>query len=177
MGEIQKFGRGPFDRAIVEGFSQHKSAQEVSQSYPISGTLSPEQCLDRLSKIVASRDILDAAMLAKLNLDDAYFLRNKLRAQLEKAEHIDKDSAATFIKAIDAVSIRIEKSTKGFEDSMIRMQEMHARVMAEAIRVSYAQVAVKLQQEFHIPAEVAYKMLEEALPVAVESLEGEVGDR
>lgn len=176
MAEIQKFGRGPFDRAIIEGFSQHKSAVEVSESEPISGTLSPEQCLDRLHKIIASRDILDAAMLSKLNLEDAYFLRNKLRAQLDKAEHIDKDSAATFIKAIDAVQTRVEKSTKGFEDAMIRMQEMHARIMAEAIQVSYAQVAVRLQQEFNIPAEVAYEMLEEALSPARDSLNGHVSD-
>lgn len=176
MGEIQKFGRGPFDRAIIEGFSQHKSAAEVSESEPILGTLSPEQCLDRLHKIVASRDILDAATLSKLNLEDAYFLRNKLRAQLEKMQVIDKDTAATFIKAIDAVQTRVEKSTKGFEDIVIRMQQMHARVMAEAIQVSYAQVAVRLQQEFDIPAETAYKMLEEALPIANASLNGHVSD-
>lgn len=176
MTDIQKFGRGPFDRAIVEGFSRKASAEEVSQSEPINGLMSPEECLIRLQKILASRDILDAATLAKLNLDDAYFLRNRLRAQLEKAEHIDKDSAATFIKSIDAVQQRIEKSTKGFEDAMIRMQEMHARVMAQAIQVSYAQVAVQLQQEFGIPPEQAYAMLEAALPIAVESLNGEVGD-
>lgn len=176
MGEIQKFGRGPLDHAIIEGFSQHLSAAEVSASAPINGLLTPEECLSRLGRIVASRDIVDAATLAKLNLEDAYFLRNKLRAQLNNAEYIDKDSAAMFIKSIDAVQVRIEKSTQGFEDAMIRMQEMHARVMAEAIQVSYAQVAVRLQQEFGIPAETAYGMLEAALPIAVESLNGHVSD-
>ena len=167
-------GWGPIDRAIIEGFSKHISAEEVSQTAPINGALSPAECLARLQVIVSSRDIVDAATLAKLNLEDAYFLRNKLRAQLEKADYVDKDSAATFIKSIDAVQVRIEKSTKGFEDSMIRMQEMHARVMAQAIQVSYAQVAVQLQQEFGIPPEKAYAMLEAALPVALESLNGEV---
>lgn len=176
MGENLNFARGPFDRAIVEGFSSHLSAEEVSQSPPINGLLSPEECLSRLAKIVASRDIVDAAMLAKLNLEDAYFLRNKLKAQLDKSDFIDKDSAATFLKAINAVQERIEKSTKGFEDQMIRMQEMHARVMAEAIQVSYARVAVQLQQEFGIPPERAYAMLEAALPIANESLNGNVGD-
>lgn len=174
MGDNQILGWGPIDRAIIEGFSQHISAEEVSQSEPINGTLSPAECLARLQKIVASRDILDAATLAKLNMEDAYFLRNKLRAQMDKMQVIDKDTAATFIKTIDAVSVRIKESTKGFEESMIRMQEMHARVMAQAIQVSYAQVAVQLQQEFGIPPEKAYAMLEAALPVALESLNGEV---
>lgn len=176
MGEIQKFGRGPFDKAIIEGFSRHLSAEEVSQSAPINGALSPVECLSRLTKIINARDVLDASMLAKLNLEDAFFLRNKLRAQLEKSDFIDKDSAATFIKSIDAVQARIEKSTKGFEDLMIRMQEMHARVMAQAIQVSYQQVVVQLQQEFNIPPDRAYAMMEEALPIAIESLNGEVVD-
>jgi hypothetical protein len=176
MGDVQKFGKGPFDKAIVEGFSRHLSAEDVSANPPIMGMLSPAQCLDRLNKILASRDILDAATLAKLNLEDAYFLRNKLRDQMEKMKVIDKDTAAMFIKSIDAVQTRVEKSTKGYEDAMIRMQEMHARVMMQAIKVSYAQVAVQLQQEFSIPPERAYAMLEEALPLALESLEAEVVD-
>lgn len=176
MADIQKFGRSPFDKAIVEGFSRHLSAEEVSANPPIMGMLTPAQCFDRLNKILASRDILDANMLAKLNLEDAYFLRNKLRDQMEEMQVIDKDTAASFIKAIDAVQVRVEKSTKGFEESMIRMQEMHARVMMQAIKVSYAQVAVKLQQDFNVPPEKAYAMLEEALPLALESLEAEVVD-
>ncbi len=174
MSQVEHFGRGPFDHAIVEGFSSHLSAAEVAANAPINGTLTPEQCLARLDKIVKSRDILDAATLAKLNLEDAYFLRNKLKAQLIAAGNIDKDAATTFIKAIDAVQTRVEKSTQGFEDAMIRMQEMHARVMMQAIRVSYETVALRLEREYDIPAEVAYQMIEEALPLAVESLDGEV---
>lgn len=176
MADIDRIGRGPFDRAIVEGFSRHLSADDVSANPPIMGMLSPAQCLDRLNKILASRDILDAATLAKLNLEDAYFLRNKLRDQMEDMKVIDKDTAAMFIKSIDAVQTRVEKSTKGFEDTLIRMQEMHARVMMQAIKVSYAQVVVRLQQEFNIPPDQAYAMLEEALPLALESLEAEVVD-
>lgn len=171
---MEKLGRGPFDKAILEGFASHKSADEVSASAPIFGTLSPAECLDRLNKLVASKDILDAAMLAKLNLEDAYFLRNKLRAQMEKTDYIDKDTAQTFIKSIDAVQGRIEKSTKGFEDQMIRMQEMHARIMAQAIEVAFQQAATQLSQRFDIPLESSFEILEDALPLAVKSLEAEV---
>lgn len=172
---VEKLGRGPYDKAILAGFAAHKSAEEVSNSSPILGVLSPAECLDRLNKLVAARDILDAATLAKLNLEDAYFLRGKLRAQMEEMTVIDKDTANSFIKAIDAVQARIEKSTKGFEDQMIRMQEMHARIMAQAIEVSYQRAATKLAQRFDIPIEVSFEILEEALPLAVSSLEQEVG--
>lgn len=174
MGEIQKFGRGPFDRAIVELFSRHLSAEEVSQAHPINGALSPAQCLDRLGKLLKNKDILDAITLAKLNLEDAYYLRNRLRAQLEKAEFIDKDSAATFIKSIDAIEQRLKQTTAGYEDAMIRMQEMHARVMAEAIAVTYDKAALKLSQEFNVPLEDSYRILREQLPEAVTMLEAEV---
>ncbi len=174
MSSVEKFGRGPFDAAILDGFRQHLSAEEVAQSHPINGTLSPEECLSRLDKIIRSRDILDAATLAKLNLEDAYFLRNKLHAQLKAAEFITKDDATTFIKAIDSVQTRIEKSTQGFEDQMIRMQEMHARVMAQAIQTAYQTVALRLQQEFGIAPEIAYGMLQEALVVSEGSLKAEV---
>lgn len=171
---VEKLGRGPFDKAILAGFAAHKSAEEVSASEPIFGALSPVQCLDRLNKLIASKDILDAAMLAKLNLEDAYFLRNKLRAQMEKTDYIDKDSAGAYIKSIDAVQTRIERSTKGFEDQMIRMQEMHARIMAKAIEVAFQQAATELSQQYNVPLEASFKVLEEALPLAMTSLEEEV---
>ena len=174
MGSVEKFGRGPFDVAIIEGFSQRLSAEEVSARSPISGTLSPEECLSRLDKIIKSWDILDAYTLAKLNMQDAYFIRNKLHAQLQKAEFITKDDATTYLKALDAIQSRIEKSTQGFEDQMIRMQEIHARVMMQAIEVSYQTVALRLASEYNIPIEVSYELLKEALPLASKSLEQEV---
>lgn len=171
---VEKFGRGPFDKAIIQGFSSRLSPEEVSASAPIYGTLSPAECLARLDKIIKSKDILDAATLAKLNLEDAYFIRNKIHAQLEKSEYISKDDASTFIKTIDAVQSRIEKSVLGFENQAIRMQEMHAHIMAQAITVAFEKAALKLAQEHNVSFEDAWEILEESLPLAVASLEAEV---
>jgi hypothetical protein len=171
---VEKFGRGPFDKAIIRGFSSRMSPEEVSASAPILGTLTPAECLSRLDAIIRSKDILDAAMLAKLNLEDAYFLRNKLREQLDKSDYISKDDAAIFIKSLDAVQVRIEKSVLGFENQAIRMQEMHAHIMAQAIQVAFDKAAIMLSQQYSVPAEEAYRILEECLPLAVSSLEAEV---
>lgn len=171
---VEKFGRGPFDKAIIKGFSSRLSPEEVSASAPIYGTLTPAECLSRLDSIIRSKDILDASMLAKLNLEDAYFLRNKLREQLDKSEYITKDDATTFIKSLDAVQVRIEKSILGFENQAIRMQEMHAQIMAQAIGVAFEKAALRLAKEHNVSFEDAWEIMEDALPLAVSSLEAEV---
>lgn len=172
-GQVEKFGKGPYDRLIIESFASHMSAEEVSLK--TAGVLSPAQCIDRLNKIVQSKDMLDVEMLAKLNLEDAYYLRNKLRKQMDNSEYISKDDAASWVKAIDAIQSRIEGSSQQIEDALIRMRQVHATVMAEAIRVGYERALLELQKRYpQITREEAYIVLEESMPLAIESLQDNV---
>lgn len=172
---MQKFGRGPYDKLIVSGFSARMSAEEVSIT--TGGVLSPVQCLDRLNELLDAKDMLDVEALLKLNIEDAYFLRNRLRKQMEDSEYISKDDAATWIKAIDAIQSRIEGNSQQIEDALIRMRQIHAQVMADAIRVGYEKALLELQQRYpEISREEVYIVLEEAMPLAIESLQDNVID-
>lgn len=168
-------GRGPFDGAIIAGFANNLSAEEVSSNPPVNGALTPEQCLLRKTQLISAKgDAMDAQEKLALLLEDIYYLRGKLRGQMDKADYIDKDSAAVWLKTIDAAINRVDKVNVGLEDAVVRMQEMHARVMAQAIHVGFEKAIMELQKRYEIPREEAYLVLSEALPLAIESVEAEV---
>lgn len=138
MATPATIGKTPFDSAIIEGFSRRWSAEEVSMNPPISGSLTPAQCLSRLQKLIASHDVLDAKDSLSLLLEDVYFLRNKLRDQMEDASYIDKDTAAAWLKTIEAAATRIDKANIGLNDAMLRFTEVRAREFVEALNYVYA---------------------------------------
>lgn len=128
-----QIGRSPYDDAIIAGFSNRMSAEEVSASKPILGALSPAQCLLRLQQLIASKDILDAKDTLALLLEDIYFLRGKLRKQMDEQDYVDKDLATTWLKTIDAAATRVDKANIGLNDAMMRFTEVRAREFVEAL--------------------------------------------
>lgn len=162
-------GEGPFDAAIIRAFSAGDTAEEVSRE--VGGMMTPEECLSRLMDLIQSKDILDAKDRLALLIEDIYFLRNKLRKQMESSDYIDKDSAAIWLKTIQALVDRIDKVDASFLEAMMRMQEAHARVMSRAIEVGYEKALLELQKRYDIPREEAYLVLRESLPLAIAELE------
>lgn len=126
-------GRGPFDQAIVEGFSRGLSAEEVSLNDPIRGVLTPAQCLSRLTKLIKSKDVLDAKDKLALLLEDIYWLRNKLRDQMDKMDVIDEKQASVYIKTLEAASKRIETANLGMSEAMLRFNELRAQEFVAAL--------------------------------------------
>ena len=126
-------GRGPFDAAIIEGFSRGLSAEEVSLNDPIRGVLTPAQCLSRLTKLIKSKDVLDAEDKLALLLEDIYWLRNKLRDQMDKTDFIDEKQASVYIKTLELAAKRIETANLGMSDAMLKFNELRAQEFVAAL--------------------------------------------
>ena len=126
-------GRGPFDQILIDGFSGNASAEEVSEL--TGGVLTPVQCLARVTKLIRSRDVLDAADRLNLLLDDVYWLRNKLKEQMEKSGYIDEKQAGIYLKTIESLVKRIETVNAGLGEAMLRFNELRATEFVEALTI------------------------------------------
>lgn len=126
-------GRGPFDYAIVNGFSRGWSAEEVSTNDPIRGTLTPTQCLSRLTQLIKSKDVLDAKDRLALLLEDIYWIRNKFRDQMEKMEVLDEKQVGAYIKILEAAAKRIETANVGMNEAMLKFNEVRAGEFVAAL--------------------------------------------
>lgn len=166
-------GKGPFDAALIEGFSAGSSAETVSES--IGGVLTPVECLARIQKLVSAFDPLDVPDQLALILQDNYYVRNRLKKQFEAKEYLDKDDVTSWLKTTDAIAKRIESQSTELAAQMMQVHEIHARVMTAAIRVSFKAALLELQRRYpEITEQEAFEVLELAMPVAIESLNDEV---
>lgn len=168
--ELDKIGHGPFDAVIVEGFAANKSAEEVSIMPPINGLLTPAQCLARVTQLVKSKDVLDVRDRLALALDDAYWLRSKLKKQMTDAEFIDAQQATVFLKTLDAITARIERAQLGLTEQLLRFNERRAHEMVEALNYIMAQVLESLDQRGIEKAELDEIVLE-AIPNSIPEVE------
>ena len=166
-------GKGPFDAALIEGFSAGRSAETVSEA--IGGVLKPVECLARIKELVSALDPLDVPDQLSLLLQDNYYIRNRLKRQFDDKEFLDKDDVGSWLKINEAIVKRIESQSEAFSDKMMQVHEIHARVMVQAIRVSFKAALLELQQRYpEITEQEAYEVLEQAMPVAIKSLNDEV---
>ena len=162
------FGKGPFDQAIVDGFSKNWSMEEVSANAPINGILTPAQCLSRLTRLVKSKDVLDANDKLALLLEDVYWLRNKLRDQMEKTVVIDEKQAAVYLRTIESLVKRVETVNLGMGEAMLRFNELRATEFVEALTFIVGKF-VSILEERHPELEVieVQEVVLEAIPDAI----------
>lgn len=142
---VAVLGRGPFDAAIVEGFSSNKSAEEVSDS--IGGTLTPAQCLARLTKLIQSKDVLDASDKVALLLEDVYYLRAKLKKQMEESDYITKDAATMWLKTIEVAVARVESVNVGMSDALMRFNQVRANEFVASLTYIIDHLLTMLQEQ------------------------------
>lgn len=157
-------GLGPIDKKLVRLAAQKKSLVEISKE--IGGVLTPAECGARINDILDSRDWLSVLNQKRLILDDAAWLANKLHSQIDKMEYVNKDDAAVYIRSLKELLGMINDITMQDEATMMRIAEVHARIIAGAIRVGFEDVLARLD----VPEQDAYIVLEEAMPAAFNEL-------
>lgn len=159
-------GRGPFDRVIIEGFASNLSAEEVAER--TGGVLSPAQCLARLTKLIRSKDVLENRDRMSLLLEDAYYLRNRLRQQMDDREYIDKDSAAIWLKTLEVIVNRVEAANAGLSDQMLKFNEIRAQEFIESLTTIVVMLMGELSQRHpEIDAGEVNEIVLEAIPNAI----------
>jgi len=163
------FGRGPFDSKITEGFASGLSAEEVSDS--INNVLSPEQCLSRVTKLIRSRDVLDNKDRLALLLEDAYWLRAKLKKQMEEAGYIGKDTAKTWLDTLEHIVTRIEKAQLGMGDALLRFNEVRAQEFFHALTLIGGALADALSERHGIDSTEVDEIILEAIPEAIPEIQ------
>lgn len=161
-------GLGPVDKQIIRLAGMRKSPEEISRE--IGGILSATEVAARITAIIESRDWLSTLDQKRLILDDMAFMMDKLKAQIEGAAWLTKDDANTYRTALKDMLTMIDNVTLQDEAQMMRISEVHARVMAGAIRLGFERAMFELQKRYPIDQQEAYEALEAAVPVAFESL-------
>jgi len=156
------------DKQIIKLAGQRKSPEEISLA--IGGILSPMEVAARITSIIESRDWLSTLDQKRLILDDMAFMIDKLKTQVESVEWLHKDDANSYRQALKDMLAMIDNVTLQDEAQMMRISEVHARVMAGAIRLGYERAVFELQRKYPIEEQEAYEALELAVPVAFESL-------
>ena len=162
---VAVFGRGPFDQVIMDGFAENKSAEEVAAM--TNGVLTPAQCLSRLGKLVKSKDVLDAKDKLALTLEDVYWLRSKLRAQMDKSDWIKPDEAKTWLATIDTIVKRIETANLGLGEAMLKFNEVRAQEMSHALVYIGTQIAAALSEKYEVDSSDVDMIVLEAIPDAL----------
>lgn len=158
-------GYGPFDKALIQGFAANKSAEEVSRMEPINGTLSPAQCLDRLNKLLASKDVLDVQQKRALLVDNAYDLLAKLKKQIETSDYIAPDVANSYMKTVKDLMDMLDRSNAQIEEAMLKFTQRRAMEFTAALTYIFdAALAALVQRHPELSVEEAQEVIYEAIP-------------
>jgi hypothetical protein len=161
-------GHSPFDRAIIAGFSMNKSAEEISRSAPINGTMTPAQCLYRITQLQDSKDALDAHYKKLLIIDTVYEMSGKLKKQIDDAEYIDKDSATTFLKTQKELLAMVEKANGDLTDELMAFNRQRADEFTSALGYIFDRLLNQLREKYpEIELEEAQEIVMEAIPAAL----------
>jgi hypothetical protein len=158
-------GRGPFDQVIIDGFGDNKSAEEVAAL--TNGILTPAQCLSRLQKLIKSKDVLDSKDKLALLLEDAYWLRGKLRTQMEDREYIKPDEAKVWLVTLEAIIKRIETANAGLGDIMLKFNAQRAAEFTHALTFIGTAIAQEMSKRYEIEQGDVDMIILEAIPDAI----------
>lgn len=161
-------GLGPVDKQIMTLAGQRKSLEEISRE--IGGLLTPVEIHARITSIIESRDWLSTLDQKRLVLDNMAFMVDKLKDQIENAEYLTKDEANAYRTSLKDYLTMINDVNMQDEAQMMRISEVHARVMAGAIRLGYERAVFELQKKYNIEEAEAFAAIEAAIPIAFQSL-------
>lgn len=161
-------GYSPFDRAIIEGFSANKSAEEISRSAPINGTLTPAQCLNRVAQLVESKDVLDVYQKKMLILDNTYQLSARLKKQMDDMDFIDKDNGAMFLKTQKELLDMVERVKGEADDQLMAFNQRRADEFTAALAYIFDALLDRLAQKYpEIEVAEAQELVLEVIPASL----------
>lgn len=161
-------GYSPFDRAIIEGFSANKSAEEISRSAPINGTLTPAQCLNRVAQLVESKDVLDVYQKKMLILDNTYQLSARLKKQMDDMDFIDKDNGAMFLKTQKELLDMVERVKGEADDQLMAFNQRRADEFTAALAYIFDALLDRLAQKYpEIEIAEAQELVLEVIPASL----------
>lgn len=174
MSDLAEYKRslalGPIDRKLLRGAADGLSPKEIANV--VGNVLTPEQCADRVKNLIGSRDWLNPLEKEALVLDQMNELVENLRQASQQGHTRSIEVAASILgKKLDY----LQKNRMSAEDAAQIIQEGHARLMLEAISRSYELAAELLSERFpDVPAHELRDTFMQALPVAIEQVEGHV---
>lgn len=160
------------DKKILDGHVENKSPREISDE--MGGVMSPERVMQRTAELLDSHDYLDDHR--KLQL--VVYEMGKAKAMLFKMLENGDIRAAPTLRAIlrDLAGV-ITKSNEKYAEQMMRVYEVHARVMAKAIKVAMLAASLELQNAHpEIPPAEINAAFTNNLPLALESLKEDTGE-
>lgn len=161
-------GYSPFDRAIIEGFSANKSAEEISRSAPINGTLTPAQCLNRVAQLVESKDVLDVYQKKMLILDNTYQLSARLKKQMDDMDFIDKDNGAMFLKTQKELLDMVERVKGEADDQLMAFNQRRADEFTAALAYIFDALLDRLAEKYpEIEVAEAQELVLEVIPASL----------
>lgn len=161
-------GFSPFDRAIISGFSANKSAEEISRSAPINGLITPAQCLERITQLLESKDVLDVQQKRALIVDNVYELAAKLKKQIDEQEWVDKDSAQTYLKTLKELMAMLDIANGQIEESMLRFNARRAQEMTEALIFIFNRMFPALEERYpEIEMDPVQEIVLDAIPASL----------
>ena len=161
-------GYSPFDQAIIDGFSANKNAEEVSRSAPINGTLTPAQCLNRLTQLVQSKDVLDAYQKKMLILDNTYQLSARLKKQMDDLPFIDKDNGAMFLKTQKELLDMVDRVKGEADEQMMAFNQRRADEFTGALVYIFDALLDRLVKQYpDLAVEEAQELVLEVIPAAL----------
>jgi hypothetical protein len=161
-------GYSPFDRAIIEGFSANKSAEEIARSAPINGTLTPAQCLNRLTQLVESKDVLDVYQKKMLILDNTYQLSARLKKQMDDMEFIDKDNGAMFLRTQKELMDMVERVKGEADAELMAFNQRRADEFTAALAYIFDALLERLAQKYpEIEVAEAQELVLEVIPASL----------
>lgn len=164
--QVAAVGRGPFDRIIIESFASNMSAEEVAAE--TGNILSPAQCLNRLTQLVRAKDVLESKDRLALLLEDAYWLRAKLRKQMEESSYIDEKQATTWLKTLGVIVDRVEAANLGLGEAMLKFNELRAQEFFESLTgIIDKLLGILAEKHPEIEAEEVNMIVLEAIPAAI----------
>lgn len=172
MGKKQNvpavIGHSPFDRAIIAGFSANKSAEQVSREHPINGTLTPAQCLNRLTQLLESKDVLDAYQKKMLIIDSVYEFSARLKAQIDKLDFIDKDNGKMFLDTQRELLAMVEKTKGDLSEELMAFNRQRATEFTSALGYIFDKLIAHLTEKHpEIVLEEAQDYVMEVIPAAL----------
>lgn len=172
MGKKQNvpavIGHSPFDRAILEGFSANKNAEQVSRDAPINGTLTPAQCLNRLAQLVESKDVLDAYQKKMLILDNVYEFSARLKRQVDKLDFIDKDNGKMFLDTQRELLAMVEKIKDNANEQLMAFNQKRADEFTAALVYIFDNLMKRLAEKHpELEIEEAEEIVLEVLPASL----------
>lgn len=165
--------RSALDEKLIKLARQRKSPVEISEA--LDGKISPEAAEKRIHDILREKDYFTLDEIRMLHLEELMETQERFK---QLADEGDQKSYGTLARTQVTIGQVIENLSKGnFNEKMMQVNELHAKVMIDAISVAFEKAIQELNKRY---PEIEYselaEILEDSLPLAVSSIKSHVED-